>query len=73
MWFKSTKPAKVKDKKIYAYSFMVLANAHNLYIDGYKANINMFAYDYLRFVLEKDIKLPPTKTNNHLEIPDMDF
>ncbi|MHA3826035.1 MAG0920 family protein [Mycoplasma sp. BRA285] len=73
LWFKSTKPTKVKDKKIYAYSFMVLANAHNLYIDGYKANINMFAYDYLKFVLEKDIKLSPTKTNNHLEIPDTDF
>ncbi|WP_416754869.1 hypothetical protein ACM0JF_01390 [Mycoplasma sp. 654] len=73
VWFKSNKPAKIKDKKIHAYSLMVLANAHNLYIDGYKANINMLAYDYLKFVLNKDVKLSSKQANNHLEIPDMDF
>ncbi|MFV8474979.1 hypothetical protein [Mycoplasma sp. Z663] len=72
-WFKSTKPAKIKDKKIHAYSLMILANAHNLYIDGYKANINMFAYDYLKFVLNKDVKLSSKQINNHLEIPNIDF
>ncbi|MFV8434751.1 hypothetical protein ACNQ16_00225 [Mycoplasma sp. 3137] len=52
---------------------MILANAHNLYIDGYKANINMFAYDYLKFVLNKDVKLSSKQINNHLEIPNIDF
>ncbi|MFV8489132.1 hypothetical protein [Mycoplasma sp. 31_09] len=73
IWFKSTKPSKIKDKKIHAYSLMVLANAHNLYIDGYKANINMLAYDYLKFVLNKNVEMPLKQVNNHLEIPDMDF
>ncbi|MFV8459268.1 MAG0920 family protein [Mycoplasma sp. CR] len=67
-WFKSPRPAKIKDKKIHVYSLMVIANAQNLYIDGYKANINMFAYDYLKFVLNKDVKLSLKQINNDLEV-----